>query len=167
MRERKNDRANVHHGNIRCSSRRAGQACRRQGCNRPSEDRLIKMPSRTVHEQPELLTIAEAAERLHSKVTVSALHAARAQGRLWAVKIGKLYFTTWPAVVEFLQCPATANLHASTSVETNGNTSYATAAPSYGQDMALASVQRLKQRSRNISQAENRQTAEVRHIRGN
>lgn len=114
-----------------------------------------------------LLTIKEAAELLHHSVTKSALHAARRSGELWAKKIGKRYFTTRPALMEYLQCPDTESQPASTGALMNDNGSFGTAAPKSGQDMALASVARLKQRSLNTSQAESRQTAEVRHFRGN
>lgn len=114
-----------------------------------------------------LLTFEEAAEQLHSAVTVSALRRARVEGKLWAKKIGKRYFTTWAAIEEFLECPDTDSLPASTTAATSGNGSSETAAPRSGQGMALASVARLKQHSRNISQPENRPSAEVRHIRGN
>lgn len=114
-----------------------------------------------------LLTFEEAAERLHSAVTVSALRRARVEGKLWAKKIGKRYFTTWSAVLEFLECPDTDSLPASTTAATSGNGSSGMAASRSGQGMALASVARLKQHSRNTLQLENRPTAEVRHIRGN
>lgn len=117
--------------------------------------------------EPELMTLAEAAQRLHAKVTVSSLREARKQGRLWAVKIGKRYFTTWPAVLEFLQCPAPENLPACSIEKTKDNGSSVMAPPCAGQDMALASASRLKRHCKNTLQTESHQTAMVQPIRGN
>lgn len=114
-----------------------------------------------------LLTFDEAAARLHSAVTVSALRRARLEGKLWAKKIGKRYFTTWPAVLEYLECPDPESPPASISAPMNANGSSAMAAPSGGLAMALASAERLKRHSLNTSHPANRQTAEVRPIRGN
>lgn len=113
-----------------------------------------------------LLTIKEAADLLHHTVTESALHAARIAGDLWAKKIGKRYYTTQTALMEYLQCPDMQSLPASTSAKTNDNGSFVTAANNGGQDMALASASRLKQLCKNTSQAGNRPSAEVRPIRG-
>lgn len=113
-----------------------------------------------------LLTFKEAAAHLHDKVTESALHAARKAGDLWAKKIGKRYFTTHAALMEYLQCPDTESPPASTGEPMKNNGSSVTAASRSGQDMALASVARLKQRSHITSQVESRPNAEARHIRG-
>ncbi|MDF3606217.1 hypothetical protein PE067_08775 [Paracoccus sp. DMF-8] len=115
---------------------------------------------------PALLTFEEAAGRLHGAVSASALRRARIAGKLWAKKLGKRYFTTWHAVLEFLECPDTESPPASISAPTNANGSFVTAAPSGGQDLAMASAERLKRHSLNTSRRENRPTAEARHIRG-
>lgn len=113
----------------------------------------------------QLMTIKEAAEKLHSSVTASALHRARREQRLWAVKIGKFFYTTWPAVLEFLQCPDPESQHASTSAKTKSSGSFETERHSSGQDLALASAERLKRHSLTTSQAESHQSAVVRPIR--
>lgn len=115
--------------------------------------------------KPQLLTIQEAAEELHSSVTPAALLRARREGRLWAKKIGKRYYTTRTAVMEFLECPDPESPRASTSDETNSNGSFETDPLNTGQDMALASVSRLKRNSQPISQTESLLSAEVRPIR--
>lgn len=122
--------------------------------------------SETTESSFALLTIKEAADLLHHSVTESALHAARRAGDLWAKKIGKRYFTTRAALMEFLQCPDTQSLPDSTFAKMNDSGSFATAASRDGQDMALASVSRLKQLCKNTLPAESRPSAEVRPIRG-
>lgn len=113
-----------------------------------------------------LLTLQEAAEAMHSTVKISTLYRARAEGKLWAKKIGSRYFTTTQAIKEFLQCPDPESPPASTTAKTNSIGSSAMAARNTGQDMALASAKRLKQRCKNTSQTENRPSAEVRPFPG-
>lgn len=111
-----------------------------------------------------LMTIAEAARSLHNAVTPSALHSARRNGQLWAKKIGKCYFTTEAAIMEFLECPDTASPPGSTSAAMSNSGSFETEAPKNGRALALASAERLKKLSRNTSRADNRQPAPVHHI---
>lgn len=115
--------------------------------------------------KPQLLTIQEAAEELHSSVTPAALLRARREGRLWAKKIGKRYYTTRSAVMEFLECPDLESPRASTSDATSSNGSFETDPLNIGQDMALASVSRLKRHSQTSSQTERLRSAEVQPIR--
>lgn len=117
--------------------------------------------------QTKLLTIAEAAALLNDAVTESALHKARREGKLWAKKIGKPFFTSQAALMEFLECPDTANRPGSISETTSGNGSSETAPPKNGQAIAAASVKRLKTHSLNTSQAADRKSASVLRIRGN
>ncbi|KQB12441.1 hypothetical protein AP071_06490 [Rhodobacter capsulatus] len=114
-----------------------------------------------------LMTFEEAADFLHSGVSVSALRKARREGSLWATQIGKRFYTTRHALREYLQCQGTNNRPASTSDTMNASGSFATAAPKSGQDMALSSVAKLKQLSRNTSPASRSSGGMVLPIRGN
>lgn len=114
-----------------------------------------------------LMTIAEAAASLHDAVTESALHRARRDGLLWAKKIGKRYFTTQAAIMEFLECPDTASPPASISATMSASGLSVTETPRNGQDLLLASVKRLKTHSLNTSQTGARKPAPVLQIHRN
>ncbi|WP_164887603.1 helix-turn-helix domain-containing protein [Paenirhodobacter populi] len=126
-------------------------------------------PSDILHADPGfgLLTIEEAAAELHRDIPRAALHKARREGRLWAVKIGKRFYTTRQALLEFLQCPVIENQPGCISAPTKSNGSSATETSRFGQDLALASAERLKRHSRNTSQPGDRKSAAVLPIRGN
>lgn len=98
-----------------------------------------------------LMTIEEAASELHNGIPATALHKARRNGKLWAKRIGKRFYTNEQALKEFLACPDTESPLASTSETTNSNGSFVTEAPRSGQDLALASLRRLKTHSPNTS----------------
>ena len=95
-----------------------------------------------------LMTISEAASKLHSEVPVSTLHRARRQGKLWSTKIGKRFYTTEYALEEFIKWQGNVSQHGSTSEKMKSGGLYEMATSTSGQAMALASVNRLKKLSR-------------------
>lgn len=114
---------------------------------------------------PRLMTLEDAAAALHETVTVSSLRAAIREGRLPRRKLGRRYYVTSPEIEDFLRCLAHASLPASTSAPMNSNGSSGTESASSGRDMALASVERLKMRSRDTSRAASRPSGAVLPIR--
>ncbi|KEP68539.1 hypothetical protein DL1_11330 [Thioclava dalianensis] len=115
----------------------------------------------------EMMTLAEAAAKVHSSVTVNTLRKARRDGRLWAVKVGRNYLTNRQAIEEFLQCPDNESPRASTSERMRGNGSSETETGCSGQALALASVERLKRHSLTTSPADSRKRGAVLPIRAN
>lgn len=115
---------------------------------------------------PRLYTVEEAAEALHQSVRVRAIRDAIRDGRLTAQRIGRRYFVTETALRRFAQCPGKPPQRASTTEPTKLNGSSGKAPGKNGQDLALASVERLKKRSRTTSGAASRQSGAVLPIRG-
>lgn len=114
-----------------------------------------------------LMTLPEAAESLHGAISVEALRREVRRGNLRAAKYGtNRYFVTPEALEEFVHCQENASPPASTSAPTKGNGSSETAASRSGQDMARASVEKLKQLSRTTSPKEPCRSAAVLPIRG-
>ena len=62
-----------------------------------------------------LLTVEEAAARIHPTFAVSTVRAAIRSGDLLAKRIGKRYFITEAELERFITCPSTARPPASTS----------------------------------------------------
>lgn len=114
-----------------------------------------------------LMTFAEAAAILHHGIKPSTLHKARRDGRLRAVHVGKNYYTTKQWLWEYLNCPDAENRPASISETTNSNGSFVTAASNGGQASALASLQKLKRHSLNMSQESKPPPGVALPIRGN
>ena len=73
-----------------------------------------------------LKTIKQAADALHSEVTVSAIRQAIRDGRLKATRIGKRDFVTEEALKEFVSCPDQKNQPDSGSAATMGRGSSST-----------------------------------------
>jgi len=115
----------------------------------------------------ELITLQEAAERLHHGMTVEALRKAVRAGDLRADKFNtKSYLTTWEWVQEWIECRGQGSPRGSTSDAMKANGSFATAESRSGQDMLRGSIERLKKRSSPTLQPKKPPPAAVLRIRG-
>jgi hypothetical protein len=103
--------------------------------------------------RPALLTLEDAAELLPAEMTVGTLRGLIRRGVLPKRKLGKRLWLTPDDLMRLTECPASASPRGSTSAPTPANSSSETATLPGGQAAALASVNRLRQRSRDTSKA--------------
>ena len=104
-----------------------------------------------------LMTLEEAAATLHAAITVNTLRKAIRKGELDHVPLAGRYFVTSEFLERFLRCRARASRPASGSNEAKASGSSGTGQPTSGLDMALSSVERLRQPSKTTSPAGARQ----------
>ena len=91
-----------------------------------------------------LLTVEEAAQRIHQTVRPNTIRAAIHRGQISAMKIGRRYYISEIEIERFIQCQDIANPPAFTNAKTTALGSSSTAENRYGQDLLENFVQKQR-----------------------
>jgi hypothetical protein len=116
---------------------------------------------------PELLTLEEAAARLPRSMTVGTLRGLIRKGVLPHRMYGRRLWLTPADLWRLTECPERDSPRASGGTTRKDSGSSATAPSSGGRAAAMASVERLRQRSRDTSKPANSPAAVVQLTRTN
>ena len=94
----------------------------------------------------QLLTVEEAAKRIHGSITANFVRASIHRGEIAAIKLGRRYFIPINEVERFLKCRVNANQPGYINEKTMALGSSSITANTSGQDMVKAFVTKQKKR---------------------